>query len=224
MVRKPPAFQFYASDFFSGVADMTDAEVGIYIRLLCLSWDKGGLSERHIRSATHEGDEQSVRTILEWKFQQDADGLWRNGRLEETRQVQQARREAGRKGGQSTQAKAKQTPKQTASKPPPNGQANDQANGQAKSNPQSQSQSHTQSSVSNSNKEKERPARKLAPPTLDEVLDYCRSRDSAVDPEQFCDHYAANGWRQANGNPIKDWRAACAPGSETNSAASDRRS
>ncbi len=46
MVRKPPAFQFYASDFFSGVADMTDAEVGIYIRLLCLSWDKGGLSER----------------------------------------------------------------------------------------------------------------------------------------------------------------------------------
>ena len=112
MVRKPPAFQFYASDFFSGVADMTDAEVGIYIRLLCLSWDKGGLSERHFRSATHEGDEQSVRTILEWKFQQDADGLWRNGRLEETRQVQQARREAGRKGGQSTQAKAKQTPKQ----------------------------------------------------------------------------------------------------------------
>jgi hypothetical protein len=43
---------------------------------------------------------------------------------------------------------------------------------------------------------------------LEEGRQYCRSRNSAVDPEQFCDHYAANGWRQANGNPIKDWRPA----------------
>ena len=98
MSRKPPAFQFYASDFFSGVADMTDAEVGIYIRLLCLSWDKGGLSERQLPSASHEGDEAAVRSVLKWKFHRDEDGLWRNARLEETRQVQLARSQAGRKG------------------------------------------------------------------------------------------------------------------------------
>mgnify|MGYP001813776113 CR=1 FL=1 len=208
MSRKPPAFQFYASDFFSGVADMTDAEVGIYIRLLCLSWDKGGLSERQLPSASHEGDEAAVRSVLKWKFHRDEDGLWRNARLEETRQVQLARSQAGRKGGQTTQANFKQTGKQTPSKLQAKAQANRQANGQAKSKPQSQSHSQSQSSVSNSEKERRRPARKLAPPRLEEVREYCRSRDSAVDPEQFCDHYAANGWRQANGNPIKDWRAA----------------
>jgi hypothetical protein len=43
---------------------------------------------------------------------------------------------------------------------------------------------------------------------LDEVKDYCRERDNFVDPEQFHDHYQANGWKQANGNAIKDWKAA----------------
>ncbi len=124
MSRKPPAFQFYASDFFSGVADMTDAEVGIYIRLLCLSWDKGGLSERQLPSASHEGDEAAVRSVLKWKFHRDEDGLWRNARLEETRQVQLA--QPGRPERRSNhasklqanrQANAKQTSSKSSSKP-----------------------------------------------------------------------------------------------------------
>jgi uncharacterized protein YdaU (DUF1376 family) len=45
MARKSPAFQFYASDFVSDglVARMSDAEVGMYIRLLCYAWTEGGL-------------------------------------------------------------------------------------------------------------------------------------------------------------------------------------
>lgn len=38
---KPPAFQFYADDFLAGVADMTQAEVGAYILLLCHQWSRG---------------------------------------------------------------------------------------------------------------------------------------------------------------------------------------
>ena len=29
-----------------------------------------------------------------------------------------------------------------------------------------------------------------------------------MDAERFCDYYAANGWIQGKGKPIRDWRAA----------------
>lgn len=45
-------------------------------------------------------------------------------------------------------------------------------------------------------------------PTLEDVLQYRKERNSAVDPEKFIDHYQANGWVQSNGNPINDWKAA----------------
>lgn len=38
---KPPAVQFYAGDFLNGTTYMTNAEVGLYIRLLCLQADQG---------------------------------------------------------------------------------------------------------------------------------------------------------------------------------------
>ena len=38
---KSPAFQFYPDDFVGGVADMTQAEVGAYILLLCAQWGRG---------------------------------------------------------------------------------------------------------------------------------------------------------------------------------------
>ena len=43
----PPAFQFYANDWLSspGIMLMTPAEEGAYIRLLAISWVKGGLPD-----------------------------------------------------------------------------------------------------------------------------------------------------------------------------------
>ena len=38
---KAPAFQFYPDDFMGGTADMTQAEVGAYILLLCRQWATG---------------------------------------------------------------------------------------------------------------------------------------------------------------------------------------
>ncbi len=40
-MNKAPAFQFYPDDFVGGVADMTQAEVGAYILLLCAQWGRG---------------------------------------------------------------------------------------------------------------------------------------------------------------------------------------
>lgn len=48
---------------------------------------------------------------------------------------------------------------------------------------------------------------KFAPPSLQEVTDYCRERRNGVDPERFVDFYAAKGWKVGN-QPMKDWKAA----------------
>src|SRR6478609_723176 len=48
---KPPAFQFYADDFLAGVADMTQAEVGSYILLLCNQWSRGEIPTDKARMA-----------------------------------------------------------------------------------------------------------------------------------------------------------------------------
>src|SRR3990167_90486 len=42
----PPAFQFYASDFLGStkVARMSNTEIGIFVLLLCHSWNANGLS------------------------------------------------------------------------------------------------------------------------------------------------------------------------------------
>lgn len=53
----------------------------------------------------------------------------------------------------------------------------------------------------------ERPARRFAPPSVDEVRAYCQERRNQVDPERFVDFYASNGWKVGK-NPMKDWRAA----------------
>lgn len=46
----------------------------------------------------------------------------------------------------------------------------------------------------------------FVPPTLEEVRQYCLERGNGINPEQFIDHYQANGWMRGK-NKIKDWRA-----------------
>lgn len=53
-----------------------------------------------------------------------------------------------------------------------------------------------------------KPTPRFVPPTLEEVQEYCRERGNTVDAQRFHDYYAANGWVQGRGKPIKDWRAA----------------
>jgi hypothetical protein len=54
----------------------------------------------------------------------------------------------------------------------------------------------------------ERPRKQsFTPPTLDDVRAYCQARGNHLDPQQWFDHYCANGWRVGR-NPMKDWKAA----------------
>lgn len=47
----------------------------------------------------------------------------------------------------------------------------------------------------------------FVPPTVEEVAEYARSRQSPVDPQGFVDFYAAKGWMIGK-SPMVDWRAA----------------
>lgn len=49
--------------------------------------------------------------------------------------------------------------------------------------------------------------RRFAPPSVEEVVSYCRERKNGVDAQRFVDFYASKGWRVGN-NPMKDWKAA----------------
>lgn len=49
--------------------------------------------------------------------------------------------------------------------------------------------------------------RRFAPPSVEEVVSYCRERKNGVDARRFVDFYASKGWKVGN-NPMKDWKAA----------------
>lgn len=60
--------------------------------------------------------------------------------------------------------------------------------------------------IDNINKEKKSDKRKFVKPTLDEVIEYCKSRNSSVDPKAFYDYFEAGQWVDSKGNPVKSWK------------------
>ena len=111
-MAKDPAFLFYASDFISGVSDLTMEERGQYITLLCLQHQKGIVSEKTIRLNLG-----SVSVEVLAKFTKDESGNYYNNRLREEIEKRavftESRRNNGVKGGR---------PKASAK---PNGYPND---------------------------------------------------------------------------------------------------
>lgn len=89
---KDPAFLFYPEAFMVGTMDMSDEDVGRYIRLLCRQFIKG-----HLTSLGNASDD------VKEKFIQDEDGLFYNERLEfeiaKRKEYAESRRRNGAKGG-----------------------------------------------------------------------------------------------------------------------------
>jgi hypothetical protein len=56
-----------------------------------------------------------------------------------------------------------------------------------------------------SNKEPKKNSR-FTPPTLEEVINYCKERNNSVDPQRFINFYESKGWMVGK-NKMKDWRA-----------------
>ena len=99
---KPPAFQLYADDFIAGTIKFTDAEIGLYIRLLCAQWSEGSLPDDDVELSSY-GKGKTPLARVKSKFQKCDDGRLRNARMEIVRADQdrfrQSRQEAGAAGG-----------------------------------------------------------------------------------------------------------------------------
>ena len=46
----------------------------------------------------------------------------------------------------------------------------------------------------------------FTPPTLEEVTEYCSERKNNVDPKKFYEYYSVANWKDAKGNPVKNWK------------------
>jgi len=73
-MAKDPAFLFYSSDFLTGVAFMTNEEVGTYIKLLCLQHQHGGIIPKESFNAI------ALQMNVRNKFIEDDEGFF-NERL-----------------------------------------------------------------------------------------------------------------------------------------------
>lgn len=112
---KSPAFQFYPADFLLGTDDMTAAQVGGYIRLLCKQWDKVFLPKDSSILGRWSGLKPSDLAVVLTKFKL-YEGGYQNDRLEEERckqknyKAKQADNSNKRWGKPSSQTDAKNMP------------------------------------------------------------------------------------------------------------------
>lgn len=94
MKSRSPAFQFYAADFLVGVMGMSDEEIGVYIKMLAMQWERGALPNcpKSIRFLINSRKNPSENVMK--KFEVSDDGMLRNERLEKERKKQESFRES----------------------------------------------------------------------------------------------------------------------------------
>jgi uncharacterized protein YdaU (DUF1376 family) len=97
---KSPAFQFYAADFLIGVMGMSDEEIGIYIKMLALQWERGSLPNDRKTIKKLINSRKIPSEMVMHKFAICDDGFLRNTRLEKEREKQTSFRESRAKNAQ----------------------------------------------------------------------------------------------------------------------------
>lgn len=110
-----------------------------------------------------------------------------------------ARATSGKKGGES---KTGANPKQTSSKPEANVKQNE-SKGEAIKDKELRIKDK-----GDIKKDSPTESRKNAfiPPTLEEVEDYCKERNSSVDPKQFYEYFNTGNWIDSKGQKVKNWK------------------
>lgn len=206
--RKAPAFQFYADDFLAGTLEMSQEEVGQFIRLLCHQWNRGSIPVETEKQQRLTGGCVSVDVLA--KFRLCEDGLLRNQRLEAVRSERdrflQQQSEKGRKSAESR--KLASTAVQPDTQPESNSGSTVVEIGL-----QPEVNSPSPSPTPN-NKEKsiapESQRSRFIPPTVEEVETQCAQIGlPPIEATKFVNYYESKGWVVGR-SKMKLWKSALA--------------
>ena len=186
--------RLYPQDYLQDTNHLNTEEHGAYLLLIINYWQTEKPlkdDDKRLAGICRMPSDRwlEIRPTLE-EFFDLADGLWRHNRIEHElflvdSKSEQARA-AGRKGG-IKKAENKRLSSETVA--------------DAK-RPSSDTDTDTNTNI----KTKIKTRARFAPPSVQEVTDYCQSRNNNIDPEVFVDHYQANGWMRGN-NKIKCWKS-----------------
>lgn len=187
-MAKDPAFLFYPQDWIMGTVMMTNSQKGLYISLLCVQHQHGGIiAERYFDDTV--GDDISIRS----KFKKCENGYFNERLKTETDKRQQF--------CEKQKANAEKRWNATAM---PNS-----CHGNATAMPTHMPNSCLSSSSSSliTIKTQEECKKRFAPPSQQEVADYAKEIGRNIEADRFCDFYASKGWKVGSA-PMKDWKAA----------------
>lgn len=198
-LHRSPAFQFYADDFLAGTLDLSQEEVGAYVRLLCHQWNRGSIPVEPEKQQRLAGGSVSVDVLA--KFRLQPDGRLVNERLEMERAKQAAFREKQRLKGLASAESRRNQPQgnrgSTVVQPSP--QPNTQPEGNS---PVSNLQ--TSSIPSNEGSERKR----FAPPSREELdLAAAKLGLPSAEVDKFVAYFGSNGWMVGR-NKMKSWQHA----------------
>ena len=210
----PPAFQLYADDLIAGTVDLSQAELGAYLRLLCAQWSKGGLPDDMTKLERIAGGPVTEDVLA--KLPLCEDGKRRNKRMEVERDKQAAyRQEQAEKGRAGAAARWHRHS-------PGNGTGNATAIAQALPKPMAQASfcqwpgdgSPSPSPSPDSSlpeRESPKPTKKpqeVIPPTLEDVrAKMIEVGLTAEDGDRFFHCHERKGW-MINGRKMKNWHSA----------------
>jgi len=202
--RKAPAFQLYTDDFLAGTLEMSQEEVGQFIRLLCHQWNRGSIPVETEKQQRLTGGCVSVDVLV--KFRLCEDGSLRNERLESVRTERglflqqqsikgQQSAEKRRLAALEIQPELNRTSTEVQPDTQPDGQ------------PESNSPSPSPSPIIKIQADKP-PSTRFQKPTLEQLnikADLIGLSTTEVD--KFWNYYESNGWKVGK-NPMKSWPAA----------------
>ena len=202
--RKAPAFQLYTDDFLAGTLEMSQEEVGQFIRLLCHQWNRGSIPVETEKQQRLTGGCVSVDVLA--KFRLCEDGSLRNERLESVRTERglflqqqsikgQQSAEKRRLAASAIQPELNQTSTEVQPDTQPDGQ------------PESNSPSPSPSPIVKKMADKP-PCVRFQKPTVEELTaEAVKIGLPLPEVDKFLNYYESNGWKVGK-NSMKSWPAA----------------